>query len=232
VLVEMDELALKPKNLSHTDVSTMTSAYLTALQAFEKAQFHKGQKILILGGSGGTGVSAIQLAKHVFEASAVYATCSAANAALVKSLGCDETIDYTKDKWWEVLKGKDIDVIYDGVGGTESWQHAKSGVLSKHGWYMSLIGDHPEEKFTAGMMMKLGGEIMGRKFVSNFGGTNYELVLSKPSSAQLKQVAEWIDAGKIKPVIEKTFSLADSLQALQHMKTGRTKGKLAVVVVE
>jgi len=230
-VVAADDLAVKPKTLSHTETSTMASSCLTALQGFEKAKLKKGQKVLILGGSGGTGVLAIQLAKHVFEAT-VYATCSAANTELVKSLGCDEVIDYTKDKWWELLKGKDIDIIYDGVGGGESWQHGKSGVLGKHGWYLTLTGDHPEQKFSAGTLTKIAGEVMGRKFASNFGGANYQLVLSAPNGAQCRQVAEWIDAGKIKPVIEKTFPLANALQALQHLQTGRTKGKLAMVIVE
>jgi len=231
-VVDAGECAKKPSKMTHTEASTIPCSVVTGLMGCEKAGLKKGQKALILGGSGGTGVFAIQLCKAVFECSSVAVTCSAGNSDLCKSLGADQTIDYTKEKWYEVLKGKEIDFIYDTVGGNESWAHAKE-VLAKSGHYVTIIGDHPEAKLSGGAFLKIGSEIAGRKIASVFGGSNYDFIASLAASGKdrmLKLAAEWIDAGKIKTTIEQSFKFSESIGALAQLSKGRTKGKLVVLV--
>ena len=107
-------LALKPKNLSFEEAASMPLALLTALQAFDTVGFQKGQSVFIVGGAGGVGSLAIQLAKNVFEASRIVSTCSTARADFVKSLGADLVVDYTKQSYEQV--DEKFDFVFDTIG--------------------------------------------------------------------------------------------------------------------
>ncbi|XP_048328222.2 2-methylene-furan-3-one reductase [Ziziphus jujuba] len=112
--VQEKVLALKPNNLSFVEAASLPLAIETAYEAFERAQLCSGKSVLILGGAGGVGTMAIQLAKHVFGASRVAATASTAKQDLLRSLGADLPIDYTKDKYEELPEK--FDVVFDAVG--------------------------------------------------------------------------------------------------------------------
>ncbi|KAH7532516.1 hypothetical protein FEM48_Zijuj04G0028500 [Ziziphus jujuba var. spinosa] len=119
-------LALKPKNLNFVEAASLPLAIETAYEGFERAQLSSGQSILILGGAGGVGSLAIQLAKHVFGASRVAATASTAKLDLLRSLGADLAIDYTKEKFEELPEK--FDVVYDTVGeGERALKAVKEG---------------------------------------------------------------------------------------------------------
>ncbi|WOG87183.1 hypothetical protein DCAR_0206406 [Daucus carota subsp. sativus] len=129
--VEEDLVAIKPKNLSFAEAASLPLALSTAYQGFELGEFTPGKSVLILGGAGGVGTLAIQLAKHVFGASKIATTCSAAKAELVKSLGADVVIDYTKEQFEELPEKYDLvfDCVEDGKAVTISGQVTAPGVI-------------------------------------------------------------------------------------------------------
>jgi len=110
---------------------------LTALQGLQGAGLKEGMKVAIMGGSGGVGSLAIQMAKAL-GASHVYATGS--SVELIKGLGVDTVINYKETSVLEALKGKDLDIVYDTIGGYENWEAAQAG-LKKNGTFVTLVGD-------------------------------------------------------------------------------------------
>ncbi|XP_062151363.1 2-methylene-furan-3-one reductase-like [Alnus glutinosa] len=137
--VEEKLLALKPKNLSFVEAASLPLATETAYQGLEKAGFSAGKSILVLGGAGGVGTQVIQLAKHVFGASKVAATASTAKLELLKSLGADLAIDYTKENF-EDLPEK-FDVVYDAVGQSERAVKA----VKEGGQVLKIVPETPTE---------------------------------------------------------------------------------------
>jgi len=132
--VEERLLALKPKNLSFVEAASLPLAIETAYEGLERTEFSAGKSILVLGGAGGVGTHIIQLAKHVFGASKVAATSSTGKLELLKSLGADLAIDYTKENF-EDLPEK-FDVVYDAVGQTDKAVKA----VKKDGHVVTIVG--------------------------------------------------------------------------------------------
>lgn len=232
-LVDLSEMAFKPKNLSHTQAASFPLTTITALQAFEKVNFKSGQRLLVLGGSTAVGLHAIQLAKNVYGASFIAATGRPKNFQLLQSLGVEKLIDYEKEKWDQILGDYTIDVVLDCVGGLESWEAANSSkVITQTGWFLTIVGDHPEEKMTAMSALATGAKTVGRKLEATFGnGTNYATLLARPDAKQLAMIGEWIKTSKLQPIIERNFDFKDSISALQLAKEGHSGGKLVVDIV-
>lgn len=215
--------------MNWSEAAAIPLAGLTAYQALNQAQIRPQQKILILGGSSATGIFAIQYAKRVIGVSQIVCTCSAGNAELCRKLGVDQTIDYNTAKWWEVLKGQNFDIIYDCVGGFESWVNS-SLVLKKSGSFVTPVGDGGAHKLTVGALLKLGGSIINRKFW-NFVGSSprYGLImLDNKRGDQLEIVRGYIEAGQIKAIVEKEYNFDDFVEMFKHSMNGRAKGKLTL----
>ena len=131
----------KPEGLSDAEGAGLPLVGLTSYHALTTyAGIKKGDKALVLGGSGGTGTVGIQVAKAL-GASLVATTCSSKNAELVKSLGAETVIDYATVNWWEVLAGHDYDIVYDCVGGPESWPNSHKVLKSSGGRFVTITGD-------------------------------------------------------------------------------------------
>jgi len=230
VAVDVRTMALKPKNISFKDAASFPLAALTSYQSLLKGEIKKGSKVLILGGSGGTGSLAVQFAKHGFEAGHVAVTCSEANAEWIKSLGADQIIDYKTQKWWEVLKGQQFDIIYDCVGGYEPWQRSPE-VLKRNGNYVTICGDGGG-KLTVGRLLSTAASGVNRKFWSLFSGPNYYTMLADNKRPdQLDVVKEWVEAGKVKSVLTQTFPLSDVAKLFELSMSQRTRGKAGLAVV-
>lgn len=207
VVLPAAEVARKPKTLDHVHAAAVPLAALTAWQAlFDTAQLRPGQTVLVHAGAGGVGHFAVQLAKA--KGAKVIATASKEKLAFVQQLGADQVIDYQAQAFEDVVK--DADVVLDMVGGET--QARSFGVLKKGGFLVSIVGAPAKTELEARGLRGAG-------------------ILLKPDAAELKAIAELIDAGKVQPHVGATFPLADAAKALALSKEGHATGKIAIEVV-
>lgn len=207
-IAKESELAAKPKSLTHEQAAAVPLAALTAWQALiEKAKMTEGQTVLIHGGSGGVGSFAVQIAKA--RGAKVLATASTANQDFLKELGADQPIDYRAQKFEEVAK--DVDVVLDTVAG-ETLRRSYE-VVKKGGFIVSVL--EPPAK----------AELEKR-------GIRGTVFLVQPNAQQLAEIAQLIDAKKVKPIVSQTFPLADAQKAQAAIETGHTRGKIVLKVAD
>ncbi len=208
VTITEGEVAAKPASLSFTEAAAVPMGALTAWQALvDVAQLRAGQTILIHGGSGGVGSFAVQIAKA--RGARVIATASTANQDLLKQLGTDVAIDYTKTKFEEIAK--DVDAVLDPVG--KETLARSYGVVKKGGIVMSLVA-RPDPV-----------ELEKR-------GIRGAAISVHPDAEDLAEIAHLIDAGKIKPVVTKVLPLNEAVAAQQQAETHHTRGKLVLRVAD
>lgn len=230
-LTSQKSLAFKPKTLSHDQAAAVPLAALTALQSLRVANTKAGDRVLILGGSGGVGTFAIQIAKHVIGAAEVITTVSSSGAAIVRELGATRTIDYKTEKFNEILK--DVDVVFDTTGEANS----AFSVLKKGGTVVSIVSA-PTAKGLSRGGIEVG--LPTQAFLTAAAAptlanaalhsANYEFVWMRPSGEELTELAHWIDAGKVKPIIDSTFTFTQVKQAFDYLEQGRAKGKVILHV--
>lgn len=231
-LIAMDEadVALKPSNLTMEEAASIPLVALTAWQALvEKANLKEGQKVLIHAGSGGVGTLAIQLAKHL--GATVATTTSSANVDLVKSLGADVVIDYKKQDFETVLSG--FDVVLNSLGKDTLEKSLK--VLKPGGRLISISGP-PDVAFAKEngsswvlqQVMRLLSFGIRRK--AKRRGVSYSFLFMRADGEQLSKVTALIEAGIIRPVIDRVFPFSATNDALAYIETGRSKGKAVVKV--
>jgi NADPH:quinone reductase-like Zn-dependent oxidoreductase len=207
VLAE-NEAALKPKSATFVEAAAVPMGALTSWQALiDTAKLSAGQTILIHGGSGGIGSFAVQIAKA--KDARVIATASTANQDLLKRLGADVAIDYTKTKFEEVAK--DVDVVFDTVGRDTL---ARSYPLVKKGGIVTTIVSRPDPA----QLEKYG--IRGSS------------VWSHPDGNELAEITKLIEAGKIKPVVGQVMPFADAVKASQQAETHHTRGKIVLTITD
>jgi len=229
-LIAMNEkdVALKPKNLSMVEAASVPLVGLTAWQALvEKAKLKKGQKVFIQAGSGGVGTFAIQLAKHL--GATVATTTSTANIDLVKGLGADITIDYKKEDFETILK--DYDVVLNSQDAKTLEKSLK--VLKTGGKVISISGP-PDPDFgkeiNANWLMKIIMKFLSagiRKKAKRLG-VNFSFLFMRAQGEQLSEITKLIEAGVIKPVMDKLFPFEQTNEAMSYAETGRAKGKVVV----
>jgi NADPH:quinone reductase-like Zn-dependent oxidoreductase len=203
-----NEAALKPKNSSFTDAAAVPMGALTAWQSLiDAAKLSAGQTVLIHGGSGGVGSFAVQIAKA--RGAKVIATASTANQDLLKELGADVAVDYSKTKFEEVAK--DVDVVFDTVGRDTL---ARSYALVKKGGIVTTIVSRPDQA----QLDKYG-----------IRGTS---VWSHPDGDELTEITKLIEAGKIKPIVSQVIPLSDAVKASKQAETHHTRGKLVLRIAD
>ena len=229
IAIKEESLALKPKTLTMEQAAAMPLVALTAWQALvEKGRLKKGQKVLIHAGTGGVGTVAIQLAKHL--GATVATTASAANAPMLKQLGADIVIDYKKDDF--ALRLRDYDLVLDSQGGATLKKSL--GVLKPGGKVIGIAGP-PDPDFArergvnalVGLVMRVLS--YGIRSKAKAAGVNSFLYM-RASGEQLRQIADLIDAGAIRPVIDRVFPFDETREALAYVETGRSKGKVVIKV--
>ncbi len=207
---ENGSLALKPDKLSHAEVAVIPFGAVTALHFIKKAAIKPGQKVLIVGASGAVGSAAVQLAKY-FGAQ-VTAVCSTANIELVKSLGANKVIDYTKEDFMH--NGEIYDVIFDTVNTIAVSQSLKS--LNKKG-ILILSAAGMSETFQ-GLFISITRR---RKVL--FGVISH-------TAADIVFLKELMETGKLKPVIDRTYTLEQVAEAHAYVEKGHKKGNVAITV--
>jgi len=230
VAIHTKFLAHKPKGLTHVEAASIPLAGLTTYQALlDHAHLKEGQKLLIVGGSSGTGSFGVQLAKHM--GAYVVAVCSGKNVEFVQSLGADQVIDYMKDDWGEMLKDQNFDVVYDCVGGFDLWRKSHQ-VLKKGGHFATIAGD-TQTKISIGKVFEVAGAIINRKFWSIVSdGPQYDFILAKALGTQLEDIKELIEKGAIRASICKVYPLEEIVAVFEESMTQRARGKIVVAVVD
>ncbi|MED3498176.1 NADP-dependent oxidoreductase [Brevibacillus agri] len=230
IAVHEDDIWLKPQNLTFEEAASIPLVGLTTYQAFSDIlHLQKGQKILIHAGSGGVGTFAIQLAKRM--GAFVATTASDKGYELVKSLGADLIINYKKENFEEMLTG--YDAVFDTLGGDVL---EKSFRILKPGGQIVSVSGMPNARFgkeaNLGWMKTAMLSIVSRKITAleRKTQTKYHFLFMKASGAQWKILTEMIEAGQIKPVIDKVYQLKDTAQAFDYLESGRAKGKVIVKV--
>ena len=227
-LVPENAAVLKPANLDFVQAASIPMVGLTSWQALkERAHLKPGQKVFIPAGAGGIGTFAIQLAKY-FGAQ-VATTTSTGNVDLVRSLGADEVIDYTKQQFEDVLRD------YDAVLGTVRGDSLKKSlrILKPGGTVVSLVGP-PDAAFgrARGMNFFMRSVLwllswnMNR--LAKKRGVEYSFLFAHPDGGQLAEIGELLHAGTIRPVIDKIFPFDQAKEALAYLEKGRAKGKVVV----
>jgi NADPH:quinone reductase-like Zn-dependent oxidoreductase len=217
--VSEDALALKPTNLSFEQAAAVPTAGLVALQALrDHGGVRAGQKVLINGASGGIGTFAVQIAKAL--GAEVTGVCSTRNVDLVRSIGADHVIDYT----WEDFTQKDqrYDFILDNVA-----NHSLSDLrraLTPTGTLVPNGGGFDNHWFAS------GGRVISAHVLNRFVSHRLRPFLVSPKFEDLLVFKEMIEAGKMTPVIDRTYPLSKTSQAIGHVGEGHARGKVVITL--
>ncbi len=213
--VSASKLALKPVTVSFEQAAALPVAGLTALQALrDHGQIQPGQHVLINGASGGVGTFAIQLAKH-FGAH-VSAVCSGRNLDLVRSLGADVVVDYTKEMFWQ--SGTTYDLILDNVAFGSILKPIRA--LKPTGKYVLIGGKFSNFIYLTFLKM----------FFSKKDGKRITSMLASVNTQDLAYLAKLTESGQIRPFIDRTYRLSEIPDALRYLESGRARGKVVISV--
>jgi NADPH:quinone reductase-like Zn-dependent oxidoreductase len=214
-----DQLAAKPANLSFEQAAAVPTSAFAALQGLrDSGQVQPGQTVLIIGAAGAVGSFAVQLAK-AFGAQ-VTGVCSTPQVELVRSIGADEVIDYTRA---DVTDGtRQWDLILDTAGHRSLSQLRRA--LTPKGTLV-IVGSEGRGRWLGGF-----GRSLRAPMLSRFVGQRLRMLASKPRQDDLVVLAELIEAGKLTPIIGRTYPLGEVPEAIRQLEQGHTRGKLVITV--
>jgi NADPH:quinone reductase-like Zn-dependent oxidoreductase len=231
IAVDEDDLALKPANLSMAEAASVPLVALTAWQALVgRAKLQPGRKVLVHAGSGGVGTYAIQLAKHL--GATVTTTTGTSNVEWVRDLGADVVIDYRTQDFETVAH--DYDIVLDSRGGDTLAKSLR--VLNPGGTAIGIAGP-PDPDFARrqGLRLPLRLAITGlslkTRLTARRHGVRYSFLLMHASGAQLDEITKLIDTNVLRPIVDRTYPFDEAPQALAHVESGRTKGKVVITMV-
>jgi NADPH:quinone reductase-like Zn-dependent oxidoreductase len=213
-----ERFAAKPTNLTFEQAAAVPCAALTALQGLrDKAQVEPGHKVLINGAGGGVGTFAVQIAKSL--GAEVTAVCGPGKVDLVRSIGADRVIDYTQEDFTRT--GDRYDVLFD-IGGNRSVRRCKR-VLTRTGTHVFVgAGDF---RFVAPLLRVLRGTLGSR-----FSDQKAVAYITEHSQDDLLVLKELIEAGKVTPVVDRTYPLSETPEAIAYLETGQARGKVVITV--
>jgi NADPH:quinone reductase-like Zn-dependent oxidoreductase len=214
-------VVMKPSNITFEQAGSVAVAGLTALQGLrDKGHIQSGQKVLINGASGGVGTFAVQIAK-AFGAD-ITAVCSTHNVDLVKSIGADRVIDYTKEDFTKT--DQRYDMLYDLVGNHSFAERRK--ILTPNGICVLAgvggAGLHP------GMWGRVGRNFWNA-FLSNFSSQKFVFYIAKLTKDDLNVLRELMQSGKVSPVIDRSYKIGETQAALRYLEEGHARGKVVIV---
>ncbi|KAJ4985469.1 reticulon-4-interacting protein mitochondrial precursor [Stagonosporopsis vannaccii] len=223
VQVSQDTLALAPLGANADDLAAIATTGMTALQAI-RPFVKSGDKVFINGGSGGTGVMAIQIAKQL--GCHVTASCSSTNVELCKSLGADDVLDYKQADIVEQLHRREtrFEVIIDNVGTPSNLYRASQRFLQPSGTFVQV---------GLGMNLRALRQLLGNILIPSFlggGKARYLFAVTKPNTADFNQLAAWMEKGNLRAVVDSVYEFKDAPQAFARSKTGRARGKVVVSI--
>jgi NADPH:quinone reductase-like Zn-dependent oxidoreductase len=214
-----DRLASKPASLSFAQAAAVPTSAATALQALrDKSKVRAGERVLIIGAGGGVGTFAVQLAKAY--GADVTGVCSTAKTELVQSLGADHVVDYTRE---DFVDGQNrYDCILD-IAGNRSLSHLRHALAPKG--TLVIVGGEGGGKWFGGIDRQLKAQMLSL-FVRQKLGT----LIAIARKENLQVLREFLEAGTVKPVVDRTFALSEVADAIRYLREGRARGKVIVTV--
>ena len=215
-------VVLKPANITFEQAAAVPVAAITALQGLrDKGRIRAGQKVLINGASGGVGTFAVQIAKSF--GTEVTGVCSTRNVDLVRSIGADHVIDYTKEDF--TRSEQRYDLIYDLVGNHSFSERRR--ILNPNGICVmaGLGGAGWHEGFASRLLGELNGYLRSR-----FTRQKFIAYIAQFNKADMLILADLMQSGKVTPVIDRTFKFSETADALRYLETGHARGKVVVAV--
>jgi NADPH:quinone reductase-like Zn-dependent oxidoreductase len=230
IAVDQGDIAIKPKNLTFEEATSIPLVGLTSYQALHDVmQLQPGQKVLIQAGSGGIGTIAIQIAKEL--GAYVTATTSAKNFELVKSLGADKVIDYRTENFQDILS--DYDFVFDTQGGKileNAFKIIKPGgkVVSISGLPNARFADEYKQPLWKKLAFSLA--TLNLTKLEKETKADYYFLFMKPNGEQLETLGNLLEKGKIKPVIDRVIPFEQINEAFEYSKSGRAKGKIILKI--
>jgi NADPH:quinone reductase-like Zn-dependent oxidoreductase len=213
-------VALKPESLTWEQAASLPIAGVTALQGLrDKGRIRAGQRVLINGAAGGVGTFAVQIAKSY--GARVTGVCSTRNIELVRSIGADDLVDYTREDF--IHGGRRYDVFFDLVGNNRL--SACLGVLEPSGTYIGCGGGAPDRR-----SIELLGSMLQAAAMAPFVTQKLPGFLAKVNTADLSFLADLIQAGKIAPVLDRSYALKETASAIRYLEQGHARGKVVITV--
>lgn len=226
VAADASVVAKKPERVSFEEAAAIPLTSLTALQALrEAAKLQPGQRVLIHAGAGGLGTQAIQIAKIL--GLWVATTTSTKNVDFVRSLGADQVIDYTKE---DPASVRDLDAVIDTLGDASE---VKSLALVKRGGVVVGLSGLPTH--TAPALPWFAKPVVwlrtgARRTAVAKTGARFEYVFMRPDGAMLGEIGQWVDTGKLRPILHRTYAFAEVKEAFAELERGRARGKIVVTI--
>lgn len=229
VAIDARAVALKPRNITHAEAASIPLVGLTAYQCLvEKGRLQRGQRVLIHAGAGGVGTFAIQLAKHL--GAHVITTCSARNADFVRSLGADEVVDYTRTRVSEL--SAPVDLILDSIG--EDVFADNIAALRPGGRISNITVDVPAhvERYGPTLSLLTLGWAMARLHLLPLLKKRIRVrhVIKRCDGQQLGEIAQLVESGAIRPIVERVLPLDAIQEAHRHSESNRARGKIVLSV--
>jgi NADPH:quinone reductase-like Zn-dependent oxidoreductase len=210
-------LVLKPAKMTFEQAAAVPMAAVTALQGLrDKGQIQPGQKVLINGASGGVGTFAVQIAK-AFEAE-VTAVCSTRNLDKMRSIGADHVIDYTQEDFTKNGQEYDLILAANGYHSISDYKRA----LAPTGTYV----------MSGGSMSQMTQAMLIGPWYTKAGGQKMGNLSARPKKKDLAFVKELVEAGKVKPVIDRCYPLSETAEALRYLEEGHARGKVIITIVQ
>ena len=215
--IRESQVTAKPANITFEKAAAVPVAGLTALQALrDHGRIQDGQHVLINGASGGVGTFAVQIAKAL--GAHVTGVCSGKNVEMVRSIGAADVIDYTKEDYWS--NGKQYDLIIDNAAFYSVSKPLR--VLKPTGTYVGVGGSSSTFAVLQSILFNpLFAKMKGKRVVT---------FITNPNQADLIFMKELLESGKVVPVIEKSYSLAETPQAVRHVEGGHARGKVVISI--
>jgi NADPH:quinone reductase-like Zn-dependent oxidoreductase len=210
-------LVIKPDNVTFEQAACVPMAALTALQALRnKGNMHKGQNVLINGAAGGVGTFAVQIAKSL--GADVTGVCSARNVDMVRSIGADRVVNYTREDFTKM--GRQYDLIFDAVGNhsLSAYKH----ILNRGGIYVGVGGK--SDPWMIGLLV----QAMKALLLSTFGSRKFVGFLAKINKNDLTTIQELMQSVKVTPVIDRCYNLNEVPEAIRYLEEGHARGKVVI----
>jgi len=214
-------LVIKPANVTFEQAACGGIAALTALQGLRTGKIQPGQKVLINGASGGVGTFAVQMAKSL--GAEVTAVCSTSKVDLVRSIGADHVIDYTKEDFTK--SEQRYDMIYDNVGNHSRAE--RSRILTSNG--ICVLAGIGSAGVREGQLSRIGGNFTAF-LASRFSRQKFQMYTTKVKQEDLAVLRDLLATGKVKPVIDRTYKLREAADAMRYLEEGHARGKVVITV--